>query len=381
MADALILAAAARALEEIDDLRSDVTALGARVTQGASAPALRGDPGQRGDTGPRGDPGLRGEAGPQGLPGPAGRPGRDGGTGPRGPEGSTGARGAAGRDGAPGARGEPGVRGEVGLRGPQGPPGPPGLVWRGEWIRGTEYGPRDAVAWKGGSWVALAPQLGVEPGANDRDWQVLARAGQDGAVTIVESGGGGGGAVASVFGRTGAVVAQPGDYTAAQVGARSNAAPVPWADLSGVPSTLAGYGVTFNDAEHGNRGGGALHAAFTSVSAGFVPASGGGTANFLRADGVFAAPPSGGGGGLSGLAVVNITGAQYEHEQVVTATGVTPSSRILVSLAPMDDQQENAGDMLDILSMAAVPGTDALTVLMSFGQPTTGPIPINWSAF
>jgi hypothetical protein len=36
---------------------------------------------------------------------------------------------------------------------------------------------------------------------------------------------------------------------------------------------------------------------FTSVVGGAVPASGGGTANFLRADGAWAAPPGGGGGG------------------------------------------------------------------------------------
>jgi hypothetical protein len=42
--------------------------------------------------------------------------------------------------------------------------------------------------------------------------------------------GGGGGAVSSVFGRTGAVVAQAGDYTFAQIGSK--------------PTTLAGYGIT-----------------------------------------------------------------------------------------------------------------------------------------
>jgi len=39
------------------------------------------------------------------------------------------------------------------------------------------------------------------------------------------------------------------------------------------------------------------HALFTSSTAGFVPASGGGAVNFLRADGTWAAPPGGGGGG------------------------------------------------------------------------------------
>lgn len=38
-----------------------------------------------------------------------------------------------------------------------------------------------------------------------------------------------------------------------------------------------------------------VHAVFTSSAAGYVPASGGGTTNFLRADGTFAAPPGGGG--------------------------------------------------------------------------------------
>ena len=40
---------------------------------------------------------------------------------------------------------------------------------------------------------------------------------------------------------------------------------------------------------------------FTSVAAGVAPASGGGTTNFLRADGTWAAPSGGGGGGGSGL--------------------------------------------------------------------------------
>lgn len=39
------------------------------------------------------------------------------------------------------------------------------------------------------------------------------------------------------------------------------------------------------------------HAAVTSGAAGFAPASGGGTTNFLRADGTWAAPSGGGGGG------------------------------------------------------------------------------------
>lgn len=45
---------------------------------------------------------------------------------------------------------------------------------------------------------------------------------------------------------------------------------------------------------------------FTSSTSGTVPASGGGTTNFLRADGTWAVPPgSGGGGGNDILAWLN----------------------------------------------------------------------------
>lgn len=55
----------------------------------------------------------------------------------------------------------------------------------------------------------------------------------------------------------------------------------------------------------------ALLDVFTSGAKGLVPASGGGTTNFLRADGTFAAPPGGGGspGGSSGEVQYNNAGA------------------------------------------------------------------------
>lgn len=46
---------------------------------------------------------------------------------------------------------------------------------------------------------------------------------------------------------------------------------------------------------------------FTDVAKGLVPASGGGTTNFLRADGVFAAPSGGGGGGIAASFVAALT--------------------------------------------------------------------------
>jgi hypothetical protein len=111
-------------------------------------------------------------------------------------------------------------------------------------------------------------------------------------------------------------------------------------------------------------------------AAGLVPTSPGGTTLFLRADGEWGAA----GGGAGGTATVTVPQSRFEHEQVITATGVTPSSRVTISLGTMLDSAENAADMLDIASMGAVPGTNQITVQMAFRTRTSGPIPLNWSA-
>jgi hypothetical protein len=68
---------------------------------------------------------------------------------------------------------------------------------------------------------------------------------------------------------------------------------------------------------------------FTSVAVGVVPASGGGTTNYLRADGAWAAPPGTGGTGLgsatplmNGTAAVG-TSASASHEDHVHPTDTT----------------------------------------------------------
>ena len=63
-----------------------------------------------------------------------------------------------------------------------------------------------------------------------------------------------------------------------------------------------------------------VHAVFTSSAAGYVPASGGGTTNFLRADGTFAAPPGGGGGGVTFS--VYATGNYIQPVQGALSAGV-----------------------------------------------------------
>jgi hypothetical protein len=53
----------------------------------------------------------------------------------------------------------------------------------------------------------------------------------------------------------------------------------------------------------------------------------------------------------------------------------------MIGLAPHNDDDENAGDLIDLLSVSATPGTDQITVIASFATPHAGPIRFNWSAF
>ncbi len=73
---------------------------------------------------------------------------------------------------------------------------------------------------------------------------------------------------------------------------------------------------------------------FTSTEAGLVPASGGGTANFLRADGTFAAPPAGGSLALTDLTDVTITSSAEGQSLVRGATEFINQTLMTVTLGP-----------------------------------------------
>lgn len=89
---------------------------------------------------------------------------------------------------------------------------------------------------------------------------------------------------------------------------------------------------------------------------------------------------SGGGSLTSGTATVTVPNKRLEWSETVTATGVTGSSRIMLTVAPHDDADENDAEMLDIAAISAAPGTGQITVEMAFTTPTAGPIKINWMA-
>lgn len=117
----------------------------------------------------------------------------------------------------------------------------------------------------------------------------------------------------------------------------------------------------------------------TSALKGLAPASGGGTVNFLRADATWAAPPAG--GGTSGAAVVTVTtNGAFEWSETVAAVGVTAGQRIMVSIASHADTDENSAETLDINTMSGTALAAQITFEMSFREPTSGPIRLNWSA-
>jgi hypothetical protein len=152
-------------------------------------------PGPPGDAGTVGEQGERGDVGPPGLDG---RDGIDGQNGERGPEGLAGRQGDTGPMGPPGERGEPGPpgeRGERGLQGFRGIPGEPGqrgeqgakgdkgdpgIRWAGDFQHSTVYRAGDAVAFEGSSYVAKFETREI-PSKTSREWDTLARKGDDGS--------------------------------------------------------------------------------------------------------------------------------------------------------------------------------------------------------
>lgn len=92
------------------------------------------------------------------------------------------------------------------------------------------------------------------------------------------------------------------------------------------------------------------------------------------------ATPSAGGAGLAGTATVTLSAAAFQHSQTVAAVGVTPAKVILASLAPALDADDNDPELLDLVTVWGVPGTDQITFGLTFSAPTSGPVKLNWSA-
>lgn len=131
-------------------------------------------------------------------------------------------------------------------------------------------------------------------------------------------------------------------------------------------------------------GGGALSAdrtlsvsKFTSIASGIVPASGGGTTNFLRADGTWAAPA--GGGGAAASAYVNFGSvANTRLTATVTAASVTPASIVMVNWGGVLNTDDNDPEMDDI-TFNAIPGTGSFLLVASCQNEFSGRCRVNYT--
>lgn len=121
----------------------------------------------------------------------------------------------------------------------------------------------------------------------------------------------------------------------------------------------------------------AMLGVFSSVLQGLVPASGGGTTNFLRADAAWAAP-SGGGGAAIRAAVVNIPTAIMETVLTVTDAAITSGMLILANWGSVLETDAN-GPGMDDLSFSAVAGTGNFALRIAADQPILGNFRINYT--
>lgn len=117
-------------------------------------------------------------------------------------------------------------------------------------------------------------------------------------------------------------------------------------------------------------------ATFSSVASGVVPASGGGTTNFLRADGTWA--PAG--GGSVGATVYVDFGSipNTRKTSTVVDASVSGSSRIMVTWGAALDTDDNDPEMDDV-TFHAIPGSGQFTLVASSQSRIAGRMRVNYT--
>ena len=89
---------------------------------------------------------------------------------------------------------------------------------------------------------------------------------------------------------------------------------------------------------------------------------------------------SSGASAISSAATLTVPASSFYHEETVAFVGCTSSMKIVCSLAPHDDADENSEELLNVVSMSADAGTDSAIVNIAFSDPTTGAVKINMMA-
>jgi hypothetical protein len=116
-------------------------------------------------------------------------------------------------------------------------------------------------------------------------------------------------------------------------------------------------------------------ATFGAGASGVVPSSGGGTVNFLRADGTWAAPTAA--AAATSVYVDLGTPANTRRTATVVDAAVSPTSKILVSWGAVQNTDDNDPEM-DAITFHGLPGTGQFTLVASCQRPIEGRVRINY---
>ncbi len=71
-------------------------------------------------------------------------------------------------------------------------------------------------------------------------------------------------------------------------------------------------------------------------------------------------------------------GGYLQHTEVITDAGVSPTSKIILSIGGGTSADENEAEMLDISGMSATAGTGNFTVMVNFLTRTAGIVKLNY---
>jgi len=234
---------------------------------GAVGPA--GPPGPQGPAGPDGPPGPVGPAGPKGDPSTvAGPQGPQGDIGPAGPPGVQGPQGVKGDQGLLGPQGPVGPAGPQGDPGPVGPVGPAGPVDSGATIL-TKLAPVDGA----GSGLD-ADMVDGEHAAALHAWANLTGVPSTFPPSLPIPQSGVTNLVSDLASKLNASVYTAADVLAKLITVDGTGTGLDSDLLDGQHGayylSFANFTGAMTDAQHGNRAGGALHAAATASVAGFM---------------------------------------------------------------------------------------------------------------
>lgn len=196
---------------------------------------------------------------------------------------------------------------ETGPQGPQGERGPSFTNYKGAWSGATAYAVNDAVTSGGSSYICILAHTNQAP-PNATYWGLIAAKGDTGA-TGATGPQGPAGSVSTI------VATDITDSTATGRSVLIGDA-VAGRTALGLGTAATSASTAFAAASH-------VHPDFSSSNAGFAPASGGGTSNFLRADGTWTAPPTGSAGRLN-QQTFNVSGTWNKP------SGFQPNSMVLI---------------------------------------------------